>query len=155
MIVLSLQEMGALIRRVVKDAIHEEFVQLQQVLPGSIAVNWAHEGEEDLAGDQLLLAEALAERERCRTNPKEYEVDAMTAVAFSQFRRRLDEFFEQAEDEAVFITRADGHDPVLISKQEYKSLLETSHLLSTTANAGRLADAMGEIEAEIARRSSV
>jgi len=72
-ITLSLQEVEALIRRVVKDAIHEEFIQLQQYLPGSIAENWAHEGEEDLAGDQLLLAEALAERERYRTNPEEFE----------------------------------------------------------------------------------
>lgn len=79
----------------------------------------------------------------------------MTAIASSQFRRRLDEFFEQAEEEAVFITRADGHDRVLISKLEYESLLETSHLLSTAANANRLAAAMSEIEAEIARRAAV
>ena len=38
-ITLSLQEMEALIRPVVKDAIHEEFVQLQQYLPSSIAEN--------------------------------------------------------------------------------------------------------------------
>lgn len=79
----------------------------------------------------------------------------MTAVAFTQFRKRLDEFFEQAEEEAVFITRADGQDRVLISKQEYESLLETAHLLSTTANASRLTAAMTEIEAEIARRAAV
>ncbi|MBE2236601.1 MAG: type II toxin-antitoxin system Phd/YefM family antitoxin [Caldilineaceae bacterium] len=54
----------------------------------------------------------------------------MTAIAFSQFRKRLEEFFEQAESEAVFITRADGHDCVLLSKQAYESLLETAHLLS-------------------------
>jgi antitoxin YefM len=79
----------------------------------------------------------------------------MTAIAFTQFRKRLDEFFEQAEEEAVFITRADGQDRVLISKQEYESLLETAHLLSTTANASRLTAAITEIEAEIARRAAV
>jgi antitoxin YefM len=79
----------------------------------------------------------------------------MTAVAYTQFRKRLDEFFAQAEDEAVIITRSDGQDRVLISKQEYESLLETAHLLSTTANANRLQAAMTEIEAEIARRSAV
>jgi prevent-host-death family protein len=62
----------------------------------------------------------------------------MTAVAYTQFRKRMEEFFEQAEDEAVIITRSDGHDRVLISKQEYESLLETAHLLSTAANAARL-----------------
>lgn len=79
----------------------------------------------------------------------------MTAIAYTQFRKRLDEFFAQAEDEAVIITRADGQDRVLISKQEYESLLETAHLLSTTTNANRLQSAMTEIEAEIARQSAI
>ena len=79
----------------------------------------------------------------------------MTAIAYTQFRRRLEEFFAQAEEDAVIITRSDGHDRVLISKQEYDSLLETAHLLSTTANANRLQAAMTEIEAEIARRATV
>jgi antitoxin YefM len=78
----------------------------------------------------------------------------MTAVAYTQFRKRMEEFFQQAEDEAVIITRSDGNDRVLISKQEYESLLETAHLLSTAANAARLDAAMTEIEAEIARRSA-
>ncbi len=71
----------------------------------------------------------------------------MTAIAFTQFRKRIEEFFDQAEDEAVIITRADGHDRVLISKQEYESLVETAHLLSTSANAKRLEAAQTEIEA--------
>lgn len=79
----------------------------------------------------------------------------MTAIAYTQFRKRLDEFFAQAEDEAVTITRSDGQDRVLISKQEYESLLETARLLSTTTNANRLQSAMTEIEAEIARRSEI
>lgn len=79
----------------------------------------------------------------------------MTAIAYTQFRRRLEEFFAQAEEDAVIITRSDGHDRVLISKQEYDSLMETAYLLSTTANANRLQAAMTEIEAEIARRTTV
>jgi antitoxin YefM len=79
----------------------------------------------------------------------------MTAIAYTQFRRRLEEFFAQAEEDAVIITRADGRDRVLISKQEYDSLMETAYLLSTTANANRLQAAMTEIEAEIARRAAV
>ncbi len=73
----------------------------------------------------------------------------MTAIAISQFRRRLDGFFKRAKDEAVFMTRADGHDRVLLSKQKYESRLETSHLLSTAANSNRLAAAMAEIEGEL------
>ncbi len=69
---LSLTEMEALIRRVVKEAVHEEFARLLQNLPGSVAENWAHEGKDDSAGDQLLLVEALTERERYRTNPEDW-----------------------------------------------------------------------------------
>lgn len=79
----------------------------------------------------------------------------MTAIAYSQFRRRLEEFFEQAEEDAVIITRADGHDRVLISKREYDSLMETAYLLSTSANANRLQAAVTEIEAEIAQRATI
>jgi antitoxin YefM len=79
----------------------------------------------------------------------------MTAIAYTQFRRRLEEFFEQAEEDAVIITRADGHDRVLISKQEYDSLMETAYLLSTTANANRMQAAMTEIDAKIVRRAAV
>jgi len=67
----------------------------------------------------------------------------------------MDEFAAQAEDQAVFITRSDGNDLVLLSKQEYESLMETAHLLSTKANASRLHAALSEIEAEIARRTTV
>ena len=66
---LSLSEMEAMIRRVVKEAVSEEFTRLLQQRPGAVAENWAHEGEDDPAGDELLLAEALAVRERYRTNP--------------------------------------------------------------------------------------
>jgi hypothetical protein len=67
---LTVVEMEALIRRVVREAVHEEFVRLLSNLPGSVVNNWVHEGEDDPAGDALLLAEALAERERYRTNPE-------------------------------------------------------------------------------------
>ena len=66
---LTVAEMEALIRRVVREAVHVEFAHLLANLPGSVANNWAHEGEDDPAGDALLLAEALAERERYRTDP--------------------------------------------------------------------------------------
>ena len=79
----------------------------------------------------------------------------LTAISFSQFCRRLDEFFEQAENEAVFITHAAGRDRVLLSRQEYESLLGASHLLYTAANASRLTAAMSTIEAEIARCAAV
>jgi hypothetical protein len=70
---LSLNEMESLIRRVVKEAVHEEFARVIRQLPSSIAGDWAHEGPDDPEGDRLLLAEALAESERYRAHPREHQ----------------------------------------------------------------------------------
>jgi uncharacterized protein (DUF433 family) len=67
---LSLTEMEALIRRAVKEAVHEEFARVLRQAPASVVENWTHEGPSNPAGDQLLLAEGLTERERYRTNPE-------------------------------------------------------------------------------------
>ena len=69
---LSLSEMESLIRRVVKEAVHEEFARVLQQLPSSLVDDWAHEGPDDPEGDRLLLAEALAESERYRAHPQEH-----------------------------------------------------------------------------------
>ena len=68
---LSLNEMESLIRRVVKEAVHEEFARVLQLLPSSIVDDWSHEGPDDPEGDRLLLAEALVESERYRADPQE------------------------------------------------------------------------------------
>lgn len=78
----------------------------------------------------------------------------MTAVEYTQFRSRLDEFYAQAEDEAVVVTRSDGQDRVLISKQEYESLLEAARLHATATNEARLHKAIMEIEEETDSRST-
>jgi hypothetical protein len=67
---LSLAEMEELIRRVVREAVHEEFARVLRRTPGSVAEDWTHEGPSDPAGDQSLLAEAVTEQERYRTNPE-------------------------------------------------------------------------------------
>ncbi len=66
---LSLSELEALIYRIVKEAVHEEFANVLRQLPASIVADWTHEGPDDPAGDQMLLAEALAERDRYRADP--------------------------------------------------------------------------------------
>jgi hypothetical protein len=65
---LSMAEMEALIRRVVKEAVHEEFERMQRQTQNPILEDWTHEGPADPAGDQVLLAEALEERDRYRTD---------------------------------------------------------------------------------------
>jgi len=42
----------------------------------------------------------------------------------------------------LFISRPKGHDVVLMSKEEYDSMQETFHLLSSPKNATRLLDAV-------------
>jgi hypothetical protein len=64
--------MESLIRRVVKEAVYEEFARVLQQLPSSITDDWTHEGPDDPEGDRLLLAEALAESERYRADPQEH-----------------------------------------------------------------------------------
>ena len=49
--------------------------------------------------------------------------------------------------EEVVITRS-GHDPVVIvSREDYESLTETAYLLRSPANARRLLDSIGRLEA--------
>ena len=79
---LSLTEMEDLIRRAVKEAVHEEFARILRQAPASVAEDWTHEGPSDPAGDQSLLAEALSERERYRTNPE-------TWMAWDAFKAEL------------------------------------------------------------------
>lgn len=57
---LTLLEMEALIRRVVREAVHEEFMRVLRHSPVRIGDDWTHEGPDDLSGDDALLAEALA-----------------------------------------------------------------------------------------------
>ena len=67
---LSLAEMEDMIRRVVKEAVHEEFARILRQPAASVTEDWTHEGPDDPAADQSLLAEALAEHEHYRTNPE-------------------------------------------------------------------------------------
>ena len=67
---VSLTELEAFIRRAVKEAVHEEFTRVLRQTPTPVVEDWTHEGPGDPTGDQMLLAEALAERERYRANPE-------------------------------------------------------------------------------------
>lgn len=69
---LSLDEMEALIRRVVKEAVHDEFTAILRRRPAKIVDDWTHEGPDDPAGDEALLADALALRDHYQTHPDEW-----------------------------------------------------------------------------------
>lgn len=69
---LSLAEIENLIRRVVRETIHEEFARVLRRPTSSPAEDWFHEGPDDPAGDLQLLAEASDVSEHYRTNSDEW-----------------------------------------------------------------------------------
>ncbi len=59
-ITISLNDLEALIRRVVREAVHEELLQMLRKSRPPILEDLGHEGPEDPEGDEELLAETLA-----------------------------------------------------------------------------------------------
>ena len=78
----------------------------------------------------------------------------MTAIAFSQFRKKIGEIVERVHDndEAITVTRADGKDFVIVPKEQWDSVRETEYLLGSPENKKRLMLATARVEAEIERR---
>ena len=64
----------------------------------------------------------------------------MLAANYSEFRGDLKRFLDSVElnNETLIIKRSKGKGTVMISLDEYNSLMETVHLLSSKANADRL-----------------
>ena len=64
----------------------------------------------------------------------------MIAANFSEFRTSLKMYLDSVEDdnETLIIKRKSGKGTVVISLDEYNSIMETLHLLSSKKNADRL-----------------
>ena len=73
----------------------------------------------------------------------------MRAANFTEFRTRLKNFLDDVENnnETLIIERGTGNGAVLISLDEYNSIMETVHLLSSKVNADRLYEAIQQIKA--------
>ena len=73
----------------------------------------------------------------------------MNVVNFSDARDNLEDVIDRVVQGAdvIVITRPDGPDAVLMSLHHYNSLLETVHLLSSPANAARLARSLAQLRA--------
>lgn len=74
----------------------------------------------------------------------------MDTVFFSKARAELASLLDKVNDDAstVEIVRRDKPSAVLMSKEEYESMMETFYLLSSPANASRLLKAKQAIEAD-------
>jgi len=73
----------------------------------------------------------------------------MIAANFSEFRTQLKKFLDHVEDhnETLIVKRKTGKGTVMISLDEYNSIMETVHLLSSKANADRLYESIGQMKA--------
>jgi antitoxin YefM len=72
----------------------------------------------------------------------------MIAANYTEFRTGLKKFLDTVENnnETLIIKRGTGKGTVLISLDEYNSILETMHLLSSKANADRLYESINQMK---------
>ena len=72
----------------------------------------------------------------------------MIAANYSEFRTRLKKYLDSVEDdnETLIIKRKSGKGTVMISLQEYNSIMETLHLLSSRKNAERLYESIQQMK---------
>ncbi len=72
----------------------------------------------------------------------------MRAANFTEFRTGLKKYLDDVENnnETLIIKRGTGHGTVVISLDEYNSIMETVHLLSSKANADSLYESIRQIK---------
>jgi len=72
----------------------------------------------------------------------------MRTVMFSKARNELASLLDEVSQDrvAVEIVRRDKPSAILIDKDEYEGMMETLHVLSTPANAGRLMEAFEDVK---------
>ena len=64
----------------------------------------------------------------------------MIAANYTEFRTQLKKYLDEVEQnqETLIVKRGSGKGTVVISLEEYNSIMETMHLLSSKSNAERL-----------------
>ncbi len=72
----------------------------------------------------------------------------MIAANFTEFRTGLKKYLDEVEQnqETLIIKRNSGKGTVVISLEEYNSIMETLHLLSSKANADRLHESIRQMK---------
>lgn len=68
----------------------------------------------------------------------------MRAISYSEARQELKSVMDSAcrDHEPVVVTRKRGENVVILSYDDYESLMETEYLLSSPANAKRLLESL-------------
>ncbi|MES2112187.1 MAG: type II toxin-antitoxin system prevent-host-death family antitoxin [Bacteroidota bacterium] len=70
----------------------------------------------------------------------------MEVLSFTEFRKNLAKNLDRVNDDAdiVIVSRSKGKNVVVMDLDEYNSINETMHLLSTSANRKRLDESINE-----------
>lgn len=70
----------------------------------------------------------------------------MNAITYSEARHALKDVMDKAcnNHEPILITRRKGENVVLLSLEDYESIMESEYLLSNPANAARLVKSIEE-----------
>jgi antitoxin YefM len=71
----------------------------------------------------------------------------MIAANYTEFRTSLKRYLDDVEEnnETLIIKRASGKGTVLISLDEYNSIVETAHLLSSKKNKQRIDESISQM----------
>ena len=74
----------------------------------------------------------------------------MLAANYTELRKNLKEFLDSVEEnnETLIIKRKSGKGTVLISLEEYNSIMGTIHLLSSITNADGLYESIRQMKEE-------
>lgn len=73
----------------------------------------------------------------------------MIAANYTEFRKDLKKYLDRVEEdqETLILKRGTGKGTVVISIEEYNSMMETMHLLKSKTNAERLYQSIEQMEA--------
>jgi len=76
------------------------------------------------------------------------EVKMMSTITYSDARKNFKKVLDQVHEnsEAIVILRKNSENAVIMSEQEYESLMETIYLLRSPKNAERLLDSIKQVE---------
>ncbi len=72
----------------------------------------------------------------------------MMAANYTEFRTQLKKYLDNVENnnETLIIKRSSGKGTVMMSIDEYNSIMETLHLLNSKANADKLYESIAQIK---------
>lgn len=82
----------------------------------------------------------------------------MLTANFSEFRIGLKKFLDDVENnnETLIIKRGTGKGAVMLSLNEYNSMMETFHILSSKTNADRLYESIKQMkEGKVVKNSLI